>query len=32
MEELIVRRRLFDDLPAESAPDRDAMVKAFGNL
>lgn len=28
----IVRRRLFDDLPAESAPDRDAVVKAFGNL
>ena len=28
----IVRRRLFDDLPAESAPDRDAVVKAFGVL
>jgi predicted AAA+ superfamily ATPase len=28
----IVRRRLFDDLPAESARDRDAVVKAFGNL
>lgn len=28
----IVRRRLFDDLPAESAPARDAVVKAFGNL
>jgi len=28
----IVRRRLFDDLPAESAPDRDAVVKAFGTL
>jgi predicted AAA+ superfamily ATPase len=28
----IVRRRLFDDLPAESAPQRDAVVKAFGNL
>lgn len=28
----IVRRRLFDDIPAESAPDRDAVVKAFGNL
>jgi predicted AAA+ superfamily ATPase len=28
----IVRRRLFNDLPAESAPDRDAVVKAFGNL
>jgi uncharacterized protein len=28
----IVRRRLFDDLPAESAPERDAVVKAFGNL
>jgi Swt1-like HEPN/Protein of unknown function (DUF499) len=28
----IVRRRLFDDLPADSAPDRDAVVKAFGTL
>jgi hypothetical protein len=28
----IVRRRLFDDLPAESAPDRDAVIKAFGDL
>jgi predicted AAA+ superfamily ATPase len=28
----IVRRRLFDDLPAEAAPGRDAVVKAFGNL
>src|SRR6059036_1499123 len=28
----IVRRRLFDDLSADSAPDRDAVVKAFGNL
>jgi predicted AAA+ superfamily ATPase len=28
----IVRRRLFDDLPAAAAPDRDAVVKAFGNL
>jgi predicted AAA+ superfamily ATPase len=28
----IVRRRLFDDLPAESAPARDAVVKAFGSL
>ena len=28
----IVRRRLFDDLPAESAPDRDAVIKAFGAL
>jgi predicted AAA+ superfamily ATPase len=28
----IVRRRLFDELPAELAPDRDAVVKAFGNL
>src|SRR5204863_9135091 len=28
----IVRRRLFDDLPAESARDRDAVVKAFGAL
>jgi hypothetical protein len=28
----IVRRRLFDDLPANSAPDRDAVVKAYGNL
>jgi hypothetical protein len=28
----IVRRRLFDDLPAEHAADRDAVVKAFGNL
>jgi hypothetical protein len=28
----IVRRRLFDDLSAESAPARDAVVKAFGNL
>jgi predicted AAA+ superfamily ATPase len=28
----IVRRRLFDDLPAESAPARDAVVKAFGAL
>jgi Swt1-like HEPN/Protein of unknown function (DUF499) len=28
----IVRRRLFDDLPADSAPDRDAVIKAFGNL
>ena len=25
----IVRRRLFDDLPAESAPDRDAVIKAL---
>jgi predicted AAA+ superfamily ATPase len=28
----IVRRRLFDDLPAEAAPERDTVVKAFGNL
>jgi predicted AAA+ superfamily ATPase len=28
----IVRRRLFDDLPAGSAPARDAVVKAFGGL
>ncbi len=28
----IVRRRLFDDLPADSAPERDAVVKAFGDL
>lgn len=28
----IVRRRLFDDIAAESAPHRDAVVKAFGNL
>jgi predicted AAA+ superfamily ATPase len=28
----IVRRRLFDELPADLAPDRDAAVKAFGNL
>jgi hypothetical protein len=28
----IVRRRLFEDLPAESAPDRDAVIKAFGAL
>jgi predicted AAA+ superfamily ATPase len=28
----IVRRRLFDDLPAENAPKRDAVVKAFGSL
>jgi predicted AAA+ superfamily ATPase len=28
----IVRRRLFDDLPAEAAADRDAVVKAFGSL
>ena len=28
----IVRRRLFDDLPADSAPARDAVVKAFGSL
>lgn len=28
----IVRRRLFDDLSADAAPDRDAVVKAFGNL
>lgn len=28
----IVRRRLFDDIPADSARDRDAVVKAFGNL
>jgi predicted AAA+ superfamily ATPase len=28
----IVRRRLFDDLPADAAPERDAVVKAFGNL
>ena len=28
----IVRRRLFDDLPAESAPARDAVIKAFGAL
>ena len=28
----IVRRRLFDDLPAEAAPARDAVVKAFGAL
>jgi predicted AAA+ superfamily ATPase len=28
----IVRRRLFDDLPADAARDRDAVVKAFGNL
>ena len=28
----IVRRRLFDDLPADLAPGRDAVVKAFGDL
>jgi hypothetical protein len=28
----IVRRRLFDELPADNAPDRDAVVKAFGHL
>jgi predicted AAA+ superfamily ATPase len=28
----IVRRRLFDELPADLAPDRDAVVRAFGNL
>ncbi|MDQ6838930.1 MAG: Swt1 family HEPN domain-containing protein [Actinomycetota bacterium] len=28
----IVRRRLFDDLPADAAPARDAVVKAFGHL
>src|SRR5581483_6514447 len=28
----IVRRRLFDDLPAEHAPARDAVVKGFANL
>jgi hypothetical protein len=28
----IVRRRLFDDLPPESAPARDAVIKAFGAL
>jgi hypothetical protein len=28
----IVRRRLFDDMPAEHAPERDAVVKAFGEL
>ena len=28
----IVRRRLFDDLPADLAPSRDAVVKAFGNF
>ena len=28
----IVRRRLFDDLPGQNARDRDAVVKAFGNL
>lgn len=28
----IVRRRLFDDLPAERAPKRDAVVKAFVDL
>src|ERR1700694_1032207 len=28
----IVRRRLFDELPADLAPDRDAVVKAFGTL
>jgi hypothetical protein len=28
----IVRRRLFDDLPAELAPARDAVIKAFGAL
>jgi predicted AAA+ superfamily ATPase len=28
----IVRRRLFDDLPADLAPSRDAVVKAYGNL
>ena len=28
----IVRRRLFDDLPADSAPARDAVVRAFGTL
>lgn len=28
----IVRRRLFDDLPAEAAPARDGVVKAFGAL
>ena len=28
----IVRRRLFDDMPAESVSRRDAVVKAFGSL
>jgi predicted AAA+ superfamily ATPase len=28
----IVRRRLFDDLPADNAPKRDVVVKAFGSL
>jgi predicted AAA+ superfamily ATPase len=28
----IVRRRLFDDMPAEAAPHRDAVVKAFSAL
>jgi predicted AAA+ superfamily ATPase len=28
----IVRRRLFDDLPADLAPSRDAVAKAFGNF
>jgi hypothetical protein len=28
----IVRRRLFDDLPAERAPARDAVVKAFSDM
>ena len=28
----IVRRRLFEDLPGEAAPHRDAVVKAFGEL
>jgi hypothetical protein len=28
----IVRRRLFDDLPADKAPQRDAVVRAFGGL
>jgi hypothetical protein len=28
----IVRRRLFDDLPADRAPERDAVVRAFGTL
>lgn len=28
----IVRRRLFDDIPADHAPARDAVVKAFGAL
>ncbi len=28
----IVRRRLFEPIPAQSAPERDAVIKAFGNL